>query len=87
MKRNTQPPNVKSKNRLDRLCPATKRGLKANLRFAEGCRNIREPLAKRYLTTGHTLYLCIENLSEENGRCVIRELPGQGVYEGIKEGE
>ncbi|MCS2901503.1 hypothetical protein NXX91_17525 [Bacteroides thetaiotaomicron] len=44
-------------------------------------KNIREPLAKWYLTTGHTLYICIENLSEEDDRCVTRELPGQGVYD------
>ncbi|WP_435051481.1 hypothetical protein, partial [Bacteroides acidifaciens] len=74
----------KSKTRLVRLCLATRRGLKANLRFAEGCRNIREPLAKRYLTTGYTLYLCIENLSEEDGRCVTRKRSGLGIYKGIK---
>ncbi|WP_285948816.1 hypothetical protein [Bacteroides congonensis] len=28
----------KGKTRLDRLCSATRRGLKAHLRFAEGCR-------------------------------------------------
>ncbi|MFR7576744.1 MAG: hypothetical protein ACLUWB_11240, partial [Parabacteroides distasonis] len=39
----------KGKTRLDRLCPATRRGLKAHLRFAEGCRNIRKPLAKAVL--------------------------------------
>ncbi|UVP09680.1 hypothetical protein NXW19_25140 [Bacteroides ovatus] len=47
----TEYPTAECKNkiRFDWLCPATRRGLKAHLRFAEGCRNIRKPLAKAVL--------------------------------------
>ena len=39
MERNTQPGRMEAQSRLVRLCPAMKCGwLKANLRFAEGCR-------------------------------------------------